>query len=83
MDMVIIEYGKSFIGNPQDLALVRMEFHLVSFFPSLEGVQVFLEDFSIFETVDKTIDETIVCEKADDSSWRKTFTYVIYVNQEQ
>ena len=42
MDIVIIEDGVGFVGDPQDLALVRMEFHLVGFFPVLEGVQVFL-----------------------------------------
>ena len=60
MDVVIIEDGGTFIGDPQDLALVRMEFHLVSSFPSLEGVQVFLKDFSIFAAINLTIDKAII-----------------------
>ena len=47
MDLVIIEDRFSFISDPQDLELIRMEFHPVSSFPSLKGVQVFLEGFSI------------------------------------
>ena len=43
MDIVIIEDGFDLVNDHQDLALIRMEFHLVSSFPSLEGVQVFLE----------------------------------------
>ena len=51
MDVVIIDDGVGFVSDPQDLALVRMELHLVSSFPVLEGVQVFLENFSIFMSV--------------------------------
>ena len=51
MDVVIIEYGFSFVCDPQDFALIRMEFHLVKLFPSLEGVQVFLQDPSILGAV--------------------------------
>ena len=56
MDIIIIEDRFNFISDPQDLALIRMEFHLVSSFPSLEGVQVFLEGFNIVRTEDMTID---------------------------
>ena len=51
MDVVIIKDRFNFVSDLQDLALIRMEFHLVGSFPVLEGVQVFLENFSILSTL--------------------------------
>ena len=71
------------VCDPQDLALVRMEFHLVSLGPSLEGFQVFLEYFGICSVADYAVDKTIVSKKADDCSWRQFVRYVVDVDQEQ
>ena len=44
MDVIIYLDVFRFIGNPQDLTLVRVEFHFVYEFPGLEGIEVFLQD---------------------------------------
>ena len=45
--MIIYLDAFRFIGNPQDLTLVRVEFHFVYEFPGLEGIEVFLQDGSM------------------------------------
>ena len=59
----------NFVGYPQDLALPRMEFHLVLSFPGLEGIQVFLEDFVIFASFDSAVQEAVVCKEANNCTW--------------
>ena len=43
--MYVIIYLDRFdlIGNSQNLALVRVEFHFIVKFPGLEGIKVFLQ----------------------------------------
>ena len=61
----------NFVGYPQDLALPRMEFHIVLDFPGLEGIQVFLEDFVVFVCFDSAVlvQEAVVCKEANNCTW--------------
>ena len=65
MDVVGYLDWSVFIGNPQHLTFVGVEFHLIFYFPRLECVEVFLQGCGILFCPNYPIQKAIVCKESD------------------
>ena len=83
MDVIIYLDTFRFIGNPQDLTLVRVEFHFVYEFPGLEGIEVFLQDGRVLFASNSSIEEAIISEESDVGVFGEVMVDVVDIGQEQ
>ena len=80
MDFVLSLGGFTFIGESQDLALRRMEFHLVGVSPSLEVIQVFLQDGVVLRGFYLSVEQSIISKESDDGAQGQSVANVVYVD---
>ena len=81
--MIIYLDAFRFIGNHQDLTLVRMEFHFIYEFPGLEGIEVFLQDGRVLFSSNSSIEEAIITEESDVGVFGEVTVNIVYIGQEQ
>ena len=83
IDVELYLDGVEFIGNSQNLTLVRVEFHFIWSLPSLEGVEVFLEYFRILTCPNGSVQEAVISKKSDFSAFWQVWVNVINVGKEE
>ena len=83
MDVIIYLDASRFIGNPQDLTFVRVEFHFIYEFSGLEGIAVFLQDGRVLFGSDSSIQEAIISEESDVGFFGEVAVDIVYIGQEQ